>query len=595
MAPKKTIHHKDIVAKDRQAPVQPRWKPVVEFDGHVVYDRAQFKDASGSWDKQKLYDLKQTHPDKNIVFTEAGSPTVFVERKAFALPAQGATPEYVRKISAIKRFGKAITYYDSPASNPSANAFHEEAKPKRLTDVPESKIKKLSTSQEVLKRDKLAIEGKFAPGDTHVDSVRHKRTDEVLTEKQRRSTAVLDKKDKELVVRERKAKRAKRKKVAVRRKATHVAHGATFVKGKRLGENQFVARSGRAYYLSKQRSAARIALAQKRYRASEVASLKREAFAGIKGVSQRSREIESRRQAAAKFERFKVQKATRAGERVVAYGKRLGGLQGFGQVPLKMLMQREGLSGNAPGKRAVMSSLSHGEKYPARNLSGTGAFSASAAGRQTLIDAPEKLRRSVAGASMFRTTNTQTTSKFPDGGNGIFFRIDAEAVIANLVQHYPAVLQQAAIASADSVGRKMLDIVEPYIPKDTGLLYSSGQTNVSQTSSELVDFAGAEAYPAGQMFGVSISYDAPYASIVYFDESNAHGAEYNRKHGTSEKDERETARWIEVAFQKEKAALKGLLVEQAAAITAALSRVGGKAVSFTRASGKSVSFVAFKR
>ena len=85
----------------------------------------------------------------------------------------------------------------------------------------------------------------------------------------------------------------------------------------------------------------------------------------------------------------------------------------------------------------------------------------------------------------------------------------------------------------------------------------------------LVDIDGAEPYPSSQMFGVSITYNTPYAEDVYFDPNKAHGAEYNRKHNTSEKGEKEQYRWIEAAFREEGAAVNGLMGEYAQIITAA--------------------------
>ena len=166
-------------------------------------------------------------------------------------------------------------------------------------------------------------------------------------------------------------------------------------------------------------------------------------------------------------------------------------------------------------------------------------------------------------------------------GRGIMFMIDASAVLERLTRAFPAAMQQAAVAAGDRIGRKMLDIVEPYVPKDTGLMYSTAQTNIGQSSSGMLSIDG-ESLGADQMYGVSISYNTPYAEIVYFDESKAHGKAYNEKHGAGLRGEKETARWIEEAFKREGMSMSSLLNDYAEAITVALNAAGAGAGSARR-------------
>ena len=55
---------------------------------------------------------------------------------------------------------------------------------------------------------------------------------------------------------------------------------------------------------------------------------------------------------------------------------------------------------------------------------------------------------------------------------------------------------------------------------------------------------------------------------------HAHGSAYNEKHNVVEKGEKETARWIEVAFEKEVTQLRALLDIYAKHVTSAMNRAG---------------------
>lgn len=579
MAEKKAKSRQKAQPDARQTPVEPRWKLMHQSDSHVVINRADVLDKNGVWDKQALWDAKEAFPGKDIVFSDEKTSQLFVDRKRFEAKQGGKKLADAK----LKRFGKALSFYESPSERPERPAPAVVEKPKtRLGDLKDIKVTKIWSNTKKINQELAAQQLPTSKGDVEDQLRRHKKPEEGLTAKDRKNVEVATRKSREAVVREKKAKQPavpKPKVVSLRAK-----HGSKWDGKKFLSKNQYISRTNTVRSESAIKMKARLAAGKaraKRLRDKGLSwlakSKARSAKLAASAVGRQARdEINS-----------KAQKVRLSNERASTFASRLRNQPGFGKTPVKLLMKNANLSGQAPGKRAVLSSMSHGEKYPARNLSSAGAFAASARGPQTLssVKRPyvgslgeevggKRLRVAAQGGSMFATSRTVMTEKFPAGGAGILFRIDAEQVIANLVQRYPAALAQAARETSDRIGRKMLDIVEPYVPKDTGLLYSSAETNVSQTAGGLVDMAGGEAYPADQMYGVSISYNAPYAELVYFDESKAHGAEYNQKHGTSEKGEKETARWIEKAFAAEGPALQGLLAEYARSISAAMNAAG---------------------
>ena len=224
------------------------------------------------------------------------------------------------------------------------------------------------------------------------------------------------------------------------------------------------------------------------------------------------------------------------------------------------------------GLKRALRSLPHSQRYPAVGHSSATPMPppvsmAAVSGKLSLTAPRDGNRSRVAGTKVLATQ--QTVPGRGGSGTGVFFRINAEAVLANLTQRYPQAMAVAAKTASSVIGRKLLDIVEPYVPKDTGLMYTTARDVSGQTADGLVDIDGAEPYPSSQMFGVSITYNTPYAEDVYFDPNKAHGAEYNRKHNTSEKGEKEQYRWIEAAFREEGAAVNGLMGEYAQIITAA--------------------------
>lgn len=597
-------------APDRQAAVPARWSDVSESPGYVYLNRQDFQTKDGSWDRAAQYAAQQKYPGKELIYQDNGGKHLFLPRSKFQnLETEGFSDVGQERFKVVKEERpikpKFVNFYDAPTYDPTEKRYGETHKATSLRDVDPDKVKKVHTEASTLKRDRVERTKRLFREQSEFAGKLSEVRDSYERGRFERAEAK--------AIEERIAKRKAAPKKVVKR-ARHTPHGAQF-EGRLLGKNQRIARSGRAYYMSPARIAERAAARKNRLAIIKQQTKIRLAQNKAKAIAKarEQKKVIARRKAHTKaFFAAKPQiRARQSAAKAVSYAKQLRNLPGFGKTPVKMLLQQNRMSRDAPGKRAVMSAMTHAEKYPARKLGGKAPFAASSvgamastsriSGMQSLANVtgryrgsmgdmvgPQTLRPSVAGGSMFATASTIHTPKFPEGGAGILFRIDADEVIANLVQRYPAALRVAAIEAADRIGRKMLDIVEPYVPKDTGLLYTSGETNVQQTAAGLVDMAGGEAYPSGQMFGVSISYNAPYAEIVYFDEEVAHGKAYNAKHGTSEKGDKETARWIEAAFEHEKGALQGLLFEYSRAITLAIGTAGGK--SFTRSSGKRVAF-----
>lgn len=146
-------------------------------------------------------------------------------------------------------------------------------------------------------------------------------------------------------------------------------------------------------------------------------------------------------------EKRAIKAANRMAKPAAEFAARLRSQPGFGKTPVKMLMAKAGLSGRAPGKKAVMAAMTHAEKYPATKRSAGALFSSSAGGRQTLSVprglAERPLYPGSRRGAIFATSNTLATKRFPQGGSGIFFRINTTEVIANLTQRYPAAIRQA--------------------------------------------------------------------------------------------------------------------------------------------------------
>jgi hypothetical protein len=148
--------------------------------------------------------------------------------------------------------------------------------------------------------------------------------------------------------------------------------------------------------------------------------------------------------------------------------------------------------------------------------------------------------------------------------------INATKTMSQLHTTFPMAVKRGIVAASDLVGRRMLDIIEPYVPKDRGYLYQSAKSNADQGHKGMISFANGVAFPGSETYGVTISYNTPYAEIVYFG-GDRHGAVYNAAHGVQEKGELETARWIEVAMSQKPMEFRNLLSIYANHVTAALN------------------------
>lgn len=554
----------EAVAPNRQTPVVQEKFVLSENSQFVTIDEKPFRDRNGGWNEEAVYKAQQAYPDKEVRFKDKKTGHLSLDRSKYFKPDGTYTQEGWNKYTNLSGEGRSVSFYDKPATDPNARKFAPPPKPKGLADatptvkiapkpvVPKTKVSSADAALRAISEEQGALR-----------SLRQLRYHVAKAEIEKAPTKPA-------------------KAVVPKPVKTAPPPKAVIERMPRIGSR------GRRNLAAQSRNSAREGLER------QLAEIKARRHAIVEARDRTRRNAKARTP-----EKRAIKAANRMSKPAAEFAARLRSQPGFGQTPVKMLMAKAGMSGRAPGKKAVMAAMTHAEKYPAMNRSAGAPFSSSASGRQTLSVprglAERPLYPGSRRGAIFATSNTLATKRFPQGGSGIFFRINTTEVIANLTQRYPTAIRQAAINAADRIGRKMLDIVEPYVPKDTGLLYSSGATNVEMTAGGGVDMENGEAYPSGQMFGVSISYNAPYAEIVYFNEDNAHGARYNAEHGTSEKDERETARWIEVAFQKERGAFSGLLNDYAVSITAAINAVGARRVSFTTSTGRSVDFLSYLR
>lgn len=369
-------------------------------------------------------------------------------------------------------------------------------------------------------------------------------------------------------------------------------------------------------YATKERVAARKkAQANREARAQQREALRAERER--KRVESRARAKESRRRRdVARSAALRNTKRRTVAAKATAYAKRVSALSGFGRVPLKMLLAgKPGIKGTR-GNMTALQSYGTGRQILSKRSGSSFAESRSkgvrniprntmyppmrhskgkphpimmlkpVSGRLTLENISGKMTPTKwfgGKGSMYAVSQTVDAPKPVVGGRGVLFAMgmpmkidfDTLVVMTNLTLKYPQAIKKAIVNASGTVGRKLLDIVEPYVPKDTGLLYSSATTNVDQTSGGMIDMIDNTAFPDTERYGVSISYNAPYAEIVYFG-SHAHGEEYNRKHGVMEKDSRETARWIEVAFEAQQITLNSLLDIYARHVTAGLNVASSK-------------------
>lgn len=371
-------------------------------------------------------------------------------------------------------------------------------------------------------------------------------------------------------------------------------------------------------YATKERVAAR----KKAQADREARALQREALRAErerKRVESRARAKENRRRRdVARSAALRTMKRRTVAAKAKAYAKRVSALSGFRRVPLKMLLAgKPGIKGTRGNMTALQSygtgrqilSKKRGSSFGKSRSKGVRNIPRSTmyppmrhsqgkphpiikkmlkpvSGRLTLENISEKMtptKWSGGKGSMYAVSQTVVAPKPVVGGRGVLFamgmpmkiELDTLVVMTNLTLKYPQAIKKAIVNASGTVGRKLLDIVEPYVPKDTGLLYSSATTNINQTSGGMIDMIDNTAFPDTERYGVSISYNAPYAEIVYFG-SHAHGEEYNRKHRVMEKDSRETARWIEVAFEAQQITLNSLLDIYARHVTAGLKVASSK-------------------
>jgi hypothetical protein len=84
------------------------------------------------------------------------------------------------------------------------------------------------------------------------------------------------------------------------------------------------------------------------------------------------------------------------------------------------------------------------------------------------------------------------------------------------------------------------------------LLYTTARTKYRSEFTGFISAAQGVAYSDFDMFGVSISYNAPYAEIVYFNMEHAHGSAYNEKHNVVEKGEKENSKMDRSRFWRGK-------------------------------------------
>ena len=616
MADKKAKRRDQRSAVSLEKSAEARWNVLHETSGHVVLDREKFFNADKGWDREALFQAQQKYAGKDVIFKDRAGQQLYLEGRIFEDPSGGLNKEGLARRTELSKFGKGISFYRAPTHSTIASpASTEKTVPlMERPGVNKLRVTKVKTSDDVLQRERrkemglaeesarqqrlhAAAQGERAIAKLQLSGIGRNLTKDLQLKKDVRTRT------EKAAWNKREAAIAKRKKIVVKRMPVRQKPGTMYNKRYPLAPYQYIGSSKIVRSTSYARINQRNKALQKRAIRRNQTQIKNVIATQTKLAQKqiiRDRSFEKRversRQFFAQMERNR--KATRAAQ-ARAFAAKIRGYADFGKTPTRMIANRmnahalyatlpKSLRPSTAGKRTAMASFSRQEKYPSRNLGSAASFAASAIGNQTLIETPGRLMRGSGRGTLFTTTETVGPNRFTKGGDGgVFFRIDAEQLISNLVQKYPAAIRAAVIGASDLIGRKMLDIVEPYVPKDTGHLYMSGQTNVAQTAGGLVDMEGGEAYPSDQMYGVSISYNTAYAQLVYFDETKAHGAAYNAKHGGGEKDERETYRWIEVAFAKEKGALTGLLNEYSSIINTALNAAG---ISSTRSSGKQFDF-----
>lgn len=538
---------KTVTVPRQQKTVVPRWSVLSQSDTSVVMDLSGFRDASGRLDMEKVHRAAKDYPGRGITFAE---------KEEGVTSYRGKTAFDIRQEEKL---------------NPTAGAPKKE---------------KSTSLSERLKR-----EGKKA-------AVQQKRkTDKSLSRLRKIMKAIQPRPKTRLKIVDGKKKR-------VPKRTTYAKTGTKWNGLKPLKAYQYVDDNGRVISTSKVRASKwREVQAVRLQKAIEKPKLERAAKIEAQRQKKLSKTLAKLRQSRAKeLRRIRgrgYEKAARDKARLLrqsSFRAALSKVKGYGKTPVGLLLAKDRQLGEKglrfskmPGRRGILKTIPRSELYPARGFSSSRPLPSpvslrGVSGRMGLEQVQEPMLPGSRG-QIYSTTKTLNTPAFASGGRGVMFIVDANAVLQNLTVRYPQILRETAISTADEMGRKLLDIVEPYVPKDTGLLYSTAQSNAAQMVGGGIGLVGESPFAPSETFGVTISYNAPYAEEVYFNMDVSHGAAYNRKHGVGIKGEEETARWIEVAFEKESAAIQSLYGEYAVAVNAALERAGFSKTSFGSGAG----------
>lgn len=641
---KKVVPRQSRVVEGRgKQPVRPKWLKVDALDKTIV-DVNAFRNPDGSWKTSELYQAHQKYgANKKYGMELEGEGVVFRPSQVHKTPEGGIKAENAKLLSDWGRAnGKRSDFYSVPTHDPKEGNWAQIAKmregrkqtiktlvkaqkggPTRRVEIkphptlPHVKIKEIfdvtgknpklvdrvvmGQGNRILKSEGeardysrgMALEKEIADTkDPNTKArLRREREHELI-----RNRAELAQAKKDLRSPKQPKPKEQTKQVVKRRFGEDVVRPYTrYKEGMKLTASQHRASSGIVYNISARRRAQMEVNATKRDARARKREAEKERLRGIRMIERTKRH---ERAVANRRQREKVREPGRRRARQAAMQAKLVNqirnmtrFLGRG-VPKLQLKGQQWATGRRFGR--ALKSLPHSERYPTFGHGQPTQMKrpvsmAPVSGKLSLASPRYDGVSGVRGTTVFATA--QTLSGRSGSGSGIFFRIDAEAVITNLIVRYPQAMAAAAETAAKTVGDKLLNIVEPYVPKDTGLMYTTAQTNSAQTSGGLVDIEGAEAYPSSQMFGVSISYNTPYAEDVYFDETKRHGAEYNSYYGTSEKGEKETYRWIEAAFKDSAVSVQGLLGDYARIITSSLNAAGMRQVNFKSKRG-TVSFIA---
>lgn len=538
---------KTVVPKHK-AVVVPRWNVLSQSGNSVVMDVAGFRDASGRIDMQKVHEAGKVWAGRSMTFAE-------------------------------KREG--VTEYRGKT------AFDIRQEEKAAPPKPPEPAKAKDGSKRRADRAKSAVKTQTRKTDSSISHL--KRVIKSIQKVPKTKTKIVG---------------GQKKRVPV--KTVYAKTGTTWNQKAPLKPYQYIDYNKEVRSTSLKRAAEWRAAQQRRLqKAIDRPKMERAARAAARERQKQAKVLAKQRAAQAKHVRA-VRDASRKAwarelvrdARHAAFRGALSKAKGYGKKPLGILLAKDRAAGDRgkgfakmAGRRGVLPTIPRAERYPTMGHGGPAPLKAPVSmrgvsgrlpfGKSVGFD-PGAPSRFSTGGTFFSTTKTLKTDKFPAGGRGIVFMIDAQTVLQNLTVRYPQILRETAVAMADGMGRKLLDIVEPYVPKDTGLLYSTAQSNALQMSEGGMGLAGA-AFSPSETYGVTISYNAPYAEVVYFNDDPdvaAHGKDYNAKHGVGIKGEEETARWIEVAFEKESAAIQSMYGEYATAVTAALERAGFSHRSF---------------